>query len=833
MCGIVSLAYHEDNPEMGREAAALLRRLEYRGYDSTGASFIGDDLSISLAKKVGAPSRVCRELGIESMRGQRFIGQVRWATYGAVTDVNSQPHKVRCKVEMVGAHNGNISNTDALKPWLTARGHAVASDNDGEIVVHLVEEHYAADLAAPATPLAEMRRAFAASGIKTEGSTIPDGVFLMIDAIRKAEAIAEGSYAAAVSDPRVPGVFAVKSGSSLYCGRGSDARGDFVVVSSDLTSVLSKTRALVPLSEGEGIWFTERDYLVFPLKGEVAFSRPRPKRSKLAVRDTALDPRYKHYMEQEILGSAENIERIIRYYFKEPAEEGLAEALEEKRELAKEVADRCAELSDRFGEGELARGAEELFSSQAWAEVWAKVRSSRGASGGAAQGRETGAEPGFASDERELLEELRSLAPARSPELALVDSIFVWRKRRAVTRYLGELDNAIRETVKAGGRVYLVASGTSYHAALTGAYFFAGLAGVPVFPCNPGMFRSMYLPSLGDSDLLLGISQSGETKDLVDVFQDVRDGAKGVVRACLVNNENSRIPQELCDFYLPILCGPEIAVAATKSFLNQIVILYLVAAGFSLPERAVAGKVREVQDLVARTLSTAAVDVEAAAQRLFLRPSLHILGTGLIGLAREGALKIREVVLNHAEGYDAAEFKHGPNTILGKNTVFSADDLAAALDAYRALAAADPALARLPALDALRERPAILESAFRDYPLVFVCPPEERDVRVTVSQVHTHKIRGADIVLIAERRPDLAAAVEGRPMGNDSYWSNYIEVPHTGDPRQFVFAAAVLLQYLAYRMSVKKMAWLDALRVADHGVHPDAPKNVSKSITVD
>jgi glucosamine--fructose-6-phosphate aminotransferase (isomerizing) len=829
MCGIVSLTYKDDNPDMGKEAAALLRRLEYRGYDSTGASFIGADRSISLVKKVGAPSRVCRELGIEAMRGQRFIGQVRWATYGAVTDVNSQPHKVRCKVEMVGAHNGNISNTDALKPWLTARGHAVASDNDGEIIVHLVEEHYAVDLASPDAPLAEMHRAFAASGIKADGTPLPDGAFLLVDAIRKADAVAEGSYAAAISDPRVPGVFAIKSGSSLYCGRGTDAAGEFFVVSSDLTSVLSKTRTLVPLAEGEGIWFTERDYLVFSLKGEVAFSRPRPKRSKLAVHDTALDPRYKHYMEQEILGSVANIERILRYYFKDPAAEAVAAALEEKRELAKEVADRCAELSDRFGDRELAEGAEELFSGQAWAEVRAKVR----AAGIIDTSGDKAKEALFVSEERELLSELLALAPNRAAELSLMDSIFVWRKRRAVTRYLGELTNAIRETAKSGGRVYLVASGTSYHAALVAAYFFDGLAGIPVYPCNPGMFRSMFASSLGGADLLLGISQSGETKDLVDIFQDVRALSKGVVRACLVNNENSRIPQELCDFYLPILCGPEIAVAATKSFLNQIVILYLVAAGFSLPERAVADKVRSIQGLVGKVLSTAAVDVEAAAQRLFMRPSIHVLGTGLIGLAREGALKIREVVLNHAEGYDAAEFKHGPNTILGKSTLFSVDDIATAIDAYRGLAAADPKLAGLCALDALREEPRILEKVFRDYPLIFVCPPDERDVRITVSQIHTHKIRGADIVLVAERRPDLALAVEGKPMGNDAYWSNYIEVPHTGDPRLFVFAAAAILQYLAYRMSVKKMDWLDALHVADHGVHPDAPKNVSKSITVD
>ncbi|MDP3178082.1 MAG: hypothetical protein Q8M76_09280, partial [Spirochaetaceae bacterium] len=254
---------------------------------------------------------------------------------------------------------------------------------------------------------------------------------------------------------------------------------------------------------------------------------------------------------------------------------------------------------------------------------------------------------------------------------------------------------------------------------------------------------------------------------------------------------------------------------------------------FSLPERKVAERVRAARDLVAETLRSAAVDVESAAQRLFARPSIHVLGTGLIGLAREGALKIREVVLNHAEGYDAAEFKHGPNTILGKNTVLSVDDLAACMRVYRDAMARDPALAAIDPLDVMRARPEILEAAFRDYPLVFVCPPDERDERITVSQIHTHKIRGADIVLIAERGPELSLAVGGKPMGNDAYWSCYLEVPYTGDRYLFVFAATILLQYLAYRMSVKKMEWLDSLKIADHGVHPDAPKNVSKSITVD
>ena len=87
---------------------------------------------MKLLKTVGAPSRVVPDLGIDRESGQRFIGQVRWATYGAVTDANAQPHHVRCRVEIVGAHNGNISSTDTLRPILTERGH--------DVVLHLVIE---------------------------------------------------------------------------------------------------------------------------------------------------------------------------------------------------------------------------------------------------------------------------------------------------------------------------------------------------------------------------------------------------------------------------------------------------------------------------------------------------------------------------------------------------------------------------------------------------------------------------------------------------------------------------------------------------------------------
>ncbi len=819
MCGIVSLCYGSDIAALGREAGELLKRLEYRGYDSTGGAFIGDDGAIRLLKKVGAPSRVVPELGIDQQSGQRFIGQVRWATYGAVTDANSQPHHVRCKVEMVGAHNGNISNTDALKPALTSQGHAVVSDNDGEMLTHLAEDAYAANLADPGPALALCHSAYMASGPK---GVIPEGAFLLMDAARKAGNRADGSYAAAFADPRVPGVVAVKSGSSLYAGIGSDAHGEFVVVSSDLTSVLSKTRLLIPLCEGEGIWFTEREYLVFSLGTDLAFSVPHPKRSKLNVRDTGLRANYRYFMEQEIASAPDNLDEVIRYYFRAPETEGLFAAFEDRKDLCKALLDKVLALYNEPHEAALASAFATLLVDPTQLELATRVQPHSDVL------RAHGEQP--VSDERQLLADLGRLHPQAQETLALFDLLFIWKKRRRVTHHLLDLVQAIRETQKEGGRVFLVASGTSYHAALVAATFFNNLAGVAVFPCNPGMFRSMYLNTLKAGDLLVGITQSGETKDLVDVFQDVRSRVPGLRRISLVNNENSRIPQELSEFYLPILCGPEIAVAATKSFINQVAILYLLAASFSLPERKIAANLERTKDLIAETLRHCEGDVEEAAKRLYLEPSLHILGTGLIGVAREGALKIREVVLNHAEGYDAAEFKHGPNTILGKNTLFSIQDLANLLEVYEQHRDGRPFGG---GIEALQAWPELVETRFSNYPLLFVCPSEERDIRITISQIHTHKIRGADILIIAEKHPELAAAVAGKPTGQDRYWSKYIEVPFSGDPNLFVFAATVVLQRLAFCMSVLKMEYLDRLTVTDHGVHPDAPKNVSKSITVD
>lgn len=89
MCGVVSIVYSNHNDNLGNEACFLLKKLEYRGYDSTGGAFIKEDGAIVLKKKVGAPSRVVEVLEMDRMSGYKFVGQVRWATWWNIITANT------------------------------------------------------------------------------------------------------------------------------------------------------------------------------------------------------------------------------------------------------------------------------------------------------------------------------------------------------------------------------------------------------------------------------------------------------------------------------------------------------------------------------------------------------------------------------------------------------------------------------------------------------------------------------------------------------------------------------------------------------------------------
>lgn len=868
MCGVVSIIYGNENKKIGIEAVNLLKRLEYRGYDSTGASFINKSEEIIVRKKVGAPSKVVEELQIGQYNGQRFIGQVRWATFGAVTDKNSQPHLVNCFTRLVGAHNGNIANTDSLKEYLIQEGHKVVSDNDGEILVHLIEHFYFNNKKIDYKKnenFKDLLKLLPSLNNKDNENLI----LAFIDAIRKADAKSNGSYAACIADPQLHGIFAIKSGSSLYAGIGKDEEGEFIVVSSDLTSVLSKTRLLIPLKEGEGIYFTENDYFIFPLSEPIYFNKPEAKRSKLNVKDTALSPRFHFYMEQEIYTSSKNIDEILLYYFISEERRQIYKDFENNEDLAISIYSDIVQINTKKTDEEMKLAFLSLNEKEGFKKLFnlflkEKIKS------------ENYSFYGFISDEKQLLLDLYKLDRNFENQLIFLDILILWKKQRKIILYLDKLINSILDSYKKNGNIFIIACGTSYHAALTGSYFFNNLTTIPILVVNPGAYRSQYLSSIKDNDLIIVISQSGETKDLIDIIQDSKLKNNKVPIVSIVNNENSRIPQELSDYFLPILCGPEIAVAATKSFINQLLIMYILAYKINIKindkdDDELKNNIYKIQDLLEETLEKCDKDLTEVALKLFLKPSIHILGTSLSGLSKEGALKIREVVLNHTEGYDSVEFKHGPNTILGKNTLFSIADMQQLflnfLDFFKNInnkikneqnyneilmniikelnrvglekdsellektnIEKEPLLKQV-----LYEfmKQVSIENYFTNYPLIFICPPDERDVRITIAQIHTHKIRGANIILIAEENDELNKSIINPPENSKDYFYKFIKIPSSDDKNIFVFPASIVLQTLALKMSVMKMKYLNSLRIDNHGVHPDAPKNVSKSITVD
>jgi glucosamine 6-phosphate synthetase-like amidotransferase/phosphosugar isomerase protein len=872
MCGVIGLTFERALPRLGLIAAELLKTLEYRGYDSTGAVIQGltpDDLR--LAKGVGAPSTMVHTLGIAKQGGATFCGQVRWATFGAVTDANSQPHLVRCKTTLYGAHNGNVTNCDDLKLWLQAEGHRVLSDNDGEMVVHTIEHFFAlgleerdpADRTRPDVRRACMRAAIVRAGTRLQGS-----------------------FAAVVVDPLTRTVWAIKAGSSLYFGYGADPEGGaFRIASSDLSSVLKLTRVLVPMQEGEFAEYEAGRHQLYL----VADGTPRergPVRSRLRAKDTALNPPFETFMEQEIAAQEDTCRAVVTAFRGgSDATRALGPYLREaSAEDRKHLAERLDSLLDEYEDDAIRARFHAVVDAAPLQRLLAAVPDAvkqQGIDAPPAQlaDRLASTEAGFLADLLAMARGTDDLVAVR-----LLDTLLEVTEQHeytaAVSRFLELTDRCLGR----GGRIYVVCCGSSFHAAKAACLFFNELAATELIPILPGDFRGQYSRSLRDGDLFIAVSQSGETKDLIDILNSIIESGRDIGRVALVNNVNSTLAQEKCQLCIPLRCGPEVAVPATKSFMNQMVVFYCLAlrlgqqrqAGLPLgePERAALAadlerrwvKLPELPALMRETLDATSTALERAAQLLYLAPSIHILATRITAVAKEGALKVREVVLNHTEGFEGSEFKHGPNTILGFNTLWGPGTAHALLERVGATlaellgaaaagglpAGAMPALAQAvtdslfhparpfalgPAEQALYDRhvdrQALLGQLYADYPLIYITGPDPRDVHLTVSQINTHKIRGANSVVIAEPDPALEQASSRPPADNPGYAAVYVPLPRTGDTLMAVFTSTIVLQRLALRMSLLKAAYLDRLGVKDHGVHPDVPKNVSKSITVD
>jgi glutamine---fructose-6-phosphate transaminase (isomerizing) len=544
MCGIFGIITLEEE-QLGPVLIEAGRRLSYRGYDSVGCATIHADGTIDLRKDVGKVDQVAEKLGFAEMRGQRGILQLRWATFGAPSQVNAQPH-LDSDGDMVGAHNGNVVNNVELRREFAEEGMIVRSANDGESCVHAVERYI-------------------------------DRGQDFIEAIQGAYRDLEGDYAFVIGRIHDDRLFAVKKGSGLVVGLMEDA----ACVSSDLPSILPLTRTILRVEDGEIVVLWAGRAEIYRVSDGCRVEREIEEVQESM--EAAQKGGYPHYMLKEI---------------------------HEQPTVA-----------------------------------------------------------------RELLHMLN-----RSPDV----EPFV-------------------EEMKSARNLYLVGCGTSYHACLSGSLYIARLAGRTAIPVLAPQFIAQYAPALGPEDTAIFVSQSGETKDVLNAIEAAEaTGAKVLGLVNVVGSTLTRVSQ----VHLPLVCGYEISVPATKTFSNQVVTFLYLALRMGGHDTGVLDHLPEWME---RTIVETAPQVEALTPLITPWDDLYILGYGATySIALEGALKLKEITYAHCEGMLSTEFKHGP-----------------------------------------------LSAVSEGYPVIFVAGPE--DVPLIVSGINEVTCRGGAAIAIGEEDERLRA----------------------------------------------------------------------------
>jgi glucosamine--fructose-6-phosphate aminotransferase (isomerizing) len=321
--------------------------------------------------------------------------------------------------------------------------------------------------------------------------------------------------------------------------------------------------------------------------------------------------------------------------------------------------------------------------------------------------------------------------------------------------------------------IKIAACGTSWHAGLAGKYMIEQMARVPVEVDYASEFRYRN-PVLDETDLLIVISQSGETADTIAAMREAKQAGCKVLAIC--NVHGSMITRE-AEGTILTHAGPEIGVASTKAFTAQMIALYL----FALYLGQLRGKIdsdgakKLAQDLAELPLKIEqllndADTIEELSKEFFRVQDFLYLGRGInFPVALEGALKLKEISYIHAEGYPAGEMKHGPNALIDEKL-----------------------------------------------PVVVVNTREEGNAGSELRYEKTH----SNIVEV-KARDGIVVSVLTEGDGMSSKVSDYvIEVPETSDLLAPILSV-VPLQLLSYHIAVRR------------GCDVDQPRNLAKSVTVE
>ena len=331
-----------------------------------------------------------------------------------------------------------------------------------------------------------------------------------------------------------------------------------------------------------------------------------------------------------------------------------------------------------------------------------------------------------------------------------------------------EVISKAAEIIQSSEKIFMLAMGTSGHAAIAGRHMFASLAGVlPTFELASDFSDTVY-GAVSENDCIIAITQSGETTDTISAVKYAKNfGAKIIAITNVVGSSITRI----ADHTIITQAGPEIGVAATKTFMVQLTALAQIA--LSLAEitkhqnEDVIKRKREslsrLSDIVSDVISIHEEKARRLAGLYYNSQSLLFLGRGIsIATAEEGALKLKEIAYNHAEAYSAGESKHGPIALVQKN-----------------------------------------------YPVIFIAPRDDTRNRI-IGNLMEMKARGATIISVIEEDDE-----ELSSLSDHSFL-----VPKGVEPEFSVIPFIVPLQLFSYYMATRK------------GYDPDKPRNLAKSVTV-
>ncbi|PYT01672.1 MAG: glutamine--fructose-6-phosphate transaminase (isomerizing) [Acidobacteria bacterium] len=338
--------------------------------------------------------------------------------------------------------------------------------------------------------------------------------------------------------------------------------------------------------------------------------------------------------------------------------------------------------------------------------------------------------------------------------------------------YLDEMDIS-EDDFRSLTSIKIAACGTSWHAGHAGKFMLEKLARVPVEVDYASEFRYRD-PVLTENDLLIVISQSGETADTIAAMREAKQAGCKVLAVC--NVQGSMIHRE-ADGTILTHAGPEIGVASTKAFTAQMIALYLFALYLGELRGVLSqdeGK-KYAQDLAELPLKIEqllndADSIEELSKEFFRVQDFLYLGRGInFPVALEGALKLKEISYIHAEGYPAGEMKHGPNALIDE---------------------------KLPVVVVNTREPGNKSSELR--------------YEKTHSNIVEVKARDGIIISVLTEGDQMSSKVS----------NHIIEIPETSDLLGPILAV-VPLQLLSYHIAVRR------------GCDVDQPRNLAKSVTVE